>query len=391
MGIFEVLNVGQGDCIIVRPPYKCRYHEKTFFIDLGPGNIDITKYISGREKVNIYLSHHHKDHMGGLIYFANKINQIEEIIVPFHQNEITLIAQAILNLKGIRSSDNCSEFINALEEIVNNQVIIKSLTEGNKMCPKLSFIYEGKRFCQHIKCLNPPIHINVFDWIGEADIENIIELFHDMFTPSFSNEMENYVRTYSHRKENPDFVSFGNFWIQTEDDAESQHGYNKCNYVLNFIMNNIPLFLNFNNNSTRKNLKRIYNKYLSCTHDVCMVLMTSFGGEKMLLTGDASKNVFKRLINENKDIRATYLKMPHHGSKRNINEKILKHINPKVAIISHNNGHFGTSKDTHPNIEVLEYLQKMGVKILLTNDIIKGNCTYMKKNNHCDDDYVVIR
>ena len=121
-----------------------------------------------------------------------------------------------------------------------------------------------------------------------------------------------------------------------------------------------------------------------------MVLMTSFCGEKMLLTGDASKNVFKRLINENKDIRATYLKMPHHGSKHNINEKILKHINPNVAIISHNNSRFGASKDTHPNIEVLEYMQKMDVKILLTNDIIKGGYTYMKKNNHCDDDYVTI-
>lgn len=91
----------------------------------------------------------------------------------------------------------------------------------------------------------------------------------------------------------------------------------------------------------------------------------------MLLTGDASKKVFNRLIREGKDISATYLKMPHHGSKHNMNKKILSEISPKVAIISHNNGHFGAAKDTHPNQEILELLYNEKIKILLTNDVKK--------------------
>ena len=79
-----------------------------------------------------------------------------------------------------------------------------------------------------------------------------------------------------------------------------------------------------------------------------------------------------------KDISATYLKMPHHGSKHNMNEKILKKIKPKAAIISHDNGHFGKSKDTHPNQEVLNLLQKNKVKVI------------MKKHNHRKNGYVNI-
>ena len=112
--------------------------------------------------------------------------------------------------------------------------------------------------------------------------------------------------------------------------------------------------------------------------------------ETMLLTGDASKKVFKRLIQERKDISASYLKMPHHGSKHNMNKKILKEIDPKVAIISHDNGHFGTAKDTHPNQEILELLQKEKIEILITNDIRKDNMIIMEKDKHSTDPYVKI-
>lgn len=393
MKIFQVLNVGQGDCMIVRPPENCSYKDKTLLIDLGPGNTDITKYIGKDESIHIFLSHHDMDHLGGLAFFAGKFDQIEEITVPFFQNEITLIARAILNLKGIRESKDCGEFIHALEEVVNNQVIIKSLAEGNKRCPKLSYGYEGKRFCGHIECFNPPKFIEVLDWIGEVNIDNLCELFQEVFSSSFAQEMKTYVYTFSSPIPYFQMVesrTFNEFWISLEDDLELSVSRNKCNYVLNFILNNITLFRNFNHNSTRKNLKRIYNKYVSCTHDICMVLRMSFCNKKMLLTGDVSKKALKRLIKEGKDISASYLKVPHHGSKYNMNERILDHIAPKVAIISHNNGHFGTSRDTHPNVEVLEYLQKRNIKILLTNDIKKGEYICMKKENHCSDEYVEI-
>ena len=45
MADFEVLNVGQGDSILLRPSSGCRYGGETVFIDLGPGRYDITENI----------------------------------------------------------------------------------------------------------------------------------------------------------------------------------------------------------------------------------------------------------------------------------------------------------------------------------------------------------
>ena len=102
MADFEVLNVGQGDSILLRPSSGCRYGGETVFIDLGPGRYDITENIDRNDRVHIFLTHHDNDHLGGMHFFAGKMDQVEEIIVPLYQNEITLIARAILNLKGIR-------------------------------------------------------------------------------------------------------------------------------------------------------------------------------------------------------------------------------------------------------------------------------------------------
>ena len=90
--------------------------------------------------------------------------------------------------------------------------------------------------------------------------------------------------------------------------------------------------------------------------------------------------MFNRLIREKKDITASYLKMPYPGSKHNI-KKILDKINPEVAIISHDNGRFGTAKDTHPNTEILNLLSQKNIEILLTNDVVKDGITVMKKEN----------
>ena len=102
------------------------------------------------------------------------------------------------------------------------------------------------------------------------------------------------------------------------------------------------------------------------------------------MTGDASKDVFYRLLIEGTDISADYLKVPHHGSKENIDERILDAINPKVSIISHKNRKFGKAKDTHPNEEVLNWLKTRG-KLMVTNDVIKEGKTKIYKKTHSKD------
>ena len=92
-----------------------------------PGKRDLTKNISDNEKIHIFFTHHDNYHLEGFRFFIGKMGQVNEITVPLYQNEITLIAIAILNLKGIGKSTDCNEFTKALNEIVNNQVLIKTL------------------------------------------------------------------------------------------------------------------------------------------------------------------------------------------------------------------------------------------------------------------------
>lgn len=394
MKTYEIMNVGQGDSMVIRPPAGCRCSKEILIVDLGPGNYDITKHIKPEDKAHIFLTHHDNDHLGGLRFFIGKMQQVREITVPLYQNEITLIARAILNLKGIRDSRDCDEFVRALEEIVNNQVILKTLTEENEDAPRLSFAYDGGDSpCKHIEYLNPPMIAETYEWLDEMGRDAIQTEMKKLFTAEFAEEMAVYLQAAEEKHMPEGSRQFYQYWLENPQERVGELLHMKCNYVLNFIVENALLFRRFNMEGSRKVLKKIYKNYVKCTHDVCLVMKMCFPGQKsMLLTGDASKKVFKRLIREKpKAISAYYLKMPHHGSRHNMDEAILNSIKPRIAIISHNNGRFGKAKDSHPNQEVLDMLADRNIKILITNDVIKNGIKVMKKERHKKDDLVEIR
>jgi competence protein ComEC len=58
------------------------------------------------------------------------------------------------------------------------------------------------------------------------------------------------------------------------------------------------------------------------------------------------------------------LKIAHHGSKTSSSEDFLKEVSPEIAVIS-------VGKDNsygHPTQEVLENLNKYGIKVLRTDE-----------------------
>lgn len=398
MSVLQVLNVGQGDSMILRPSGYCQFSEEPFIIDLGPGGYNITENINSKEKVNIVLTHHDADHFGGFKFFVDRVNQIQRIIVPFHQNEITLIAKGILSLNGMQSAKDCGEFIRLLEEIVGNQILLKECARRSTNQPILSFAYDRKCYCDHITCMNPPALLDTYDWLNEMNEDDLLNAMREIFEPAYAEIMIRYINVSKSGRgwsdidsrevdnifldENPE----SNIEIEQQFDIQRSKG----NFVINFVMENLKLFREFNSRPTRNNLQKIYNNYVTCTHDICTVLKADYQEGVFLLTGDASKKVFYRLLREKRDIRADYLKVPHHGSKENLDEQILDAINPKVAIISHKNRHFGKSKDSHPNMEILTLLQRKHIKILITNDVRKGGFTYMQKAKHSDDPNVDI-
>ena len=400
----EVINVGQGDSIIIRfPPSTYICDNDTYIIDLGSGSVNVSDYVKN-EKVSIVMTHHHSDHVGGFKYFAGKMDHVKSVILPYCQNEITLIAKALLNLKGLAEATDCAEFINDLNGIVNDQLYMNSVSKeyGSHI---LRYIHEGSHIGNNIDCLNPPNNLERFDWLNELNNADLKELLDQLFTPEYSETIRAYMTEIRmiDRSEERSARSFDrsmsekfDFWLSEFGENEEYPNLwhelilSRANFVYGFILRNIPLIQDFNRTSSRKSMRKLYTRFVKSTHDACIVLKASCAGSSFLLTGDASAKVFNRLLNEGKDISADYLKMPHHGSKNNISSSILDAIAPKVAIISHKNGRFNRSKDTHPNTETLDLLRKRHVKILITNDVIKNGVVVMHKGRHCKDSMVQI-
>ena len=67
-----------------------------------------------------------------------------------------------------------------------------------------------------------------------------------------------------------------------------------------------------------------------------IVLFQPSDGLKYLFTGDSSTDSFEAMDQIYKDMceNVFWLKVPHHGSKANLNTKWIKHFNPKNAYIS---------------------------------------------------------
>lgn len=101
------------------------------------------------------------------------------------------------------------------------------------------------------------------------------------------------------------------------------------------------------------------------SNDTSIVSKLIFENISFLFTGDISKNVEYLLSYSRKleDINSDILKIAHHGSKTSTSENFLEKVSPEIAVIS-------VGKENpygHPHEEVLEILEKYGIKILRTD------------------------
>ena len=67
--------------------------------------------------------------------------------------------------------------------------------------------------------------------------------------------------------------------------------------------------------------------------DSCVLLITD-GKHKVLLTGDISKKVEAKLMQQYPQLRADVLVVPHHGSKTSSSHAFITQLQPKLAIVS---------------------------------------------------------
>ena len=100
-------------------------------------------------------------------------------------------------------------------------------------------------------------------------------------------------------------------------------------------------------------------------NDDSLVLRLRFGNQSMLLPGDAEKESERTILVENdaNELRADVLKIGHHGSKNSTMPEFLAAVQPRIGIISSGEGNpYG-----HPSPELLERLEKAGVRIYRTD------------------------
>jgi len=98
------------------------------------------------------------------------------------------------------------------------------------------------------------------------------------------------------------------------------------------------------------------------SNNTSIVSKLIFGNSSFLFTGDIYKDVEESLTLTPFDLNSNVLKVAHHGSKTSSSEKFLEKVLPEIAVIS-----VGENKYGHPNKEVLEILEKYGIRVLRTD------------------------
>jgi competence protein ComEC len=96
-----------------------------------------------------------------------------------------------------------------------------------------------------------------------------------------------------------------------------------------------------------------------------VVVMAEYRGVRVLLTGDAERDVERRLVRRlGLDLRADVLKVGHHGSATSSTPVLLDAVAPRLALVSVGAG----NRYRHPDPGVMAALQSRGTHVLRTDD-----------------------
>ena len=123
-------------------------------------------------------------------------------------------------------------------------------------------------------------------------------------------------------------------------------------------------------------------KLTTSANDTCVVSRLIYGKDSFLFTGDIDSKAEKELVNSKESILSDVLKVAHHGSKYSTSDIFLSAVSPKIAVISVG----AKNKFGHPTPEVLQRLEKFGIKVFRTDKdgdvkfVSNGNIIKLIKN-----------
>lgn len=92
------------------------------------------------------------------------------------------------------------------------------------------------------------------------------------------------------------------------------------------------------------------------------VLKVSYGDTSFLFTGDAEGESERDMLSNGENLKATVLKVGHHGSRYSTTESFLKAVSPRYAVIEVGQNNYG-----HPTETILNRLSTYGIKTYRTD------------------------
>ena len=96
-----------------------------------------------------------------------------------------------------------------------------------------------------------------------------------------------------------------------------------------------------------------------------LVLKMTYGSVRALFTGDINRETELALISDGNDLRAEFLKVPHHGSQTSSSSEFIEAVGPQEAIFS-----VGTrNRYGFPSEKVVNRYQERGCRVLRTDEL----------------------
>lgn len=123
--------------------------------------------------------------------------------------------------------------------------------------------------------------------------------------------------------------------------------------------------------------ENVAGQYLKATtNETGIVLSVVHGQNSFLLTADTGFKTEDQLLANKIDVDFDVLKIGHHGSKHSTSENFLQAVSPQMAVISVG----GKNTYGHPTPEVLQRLEKFGIKTFRTD--LNGTVSILSDGNN---------
>lgn len=321
----DILDVGAADACLI---HFYDENDNPYVVLIDGGNYSDGKTIHNfiRNRYNRWridlaiVSHCDNDHYGGILYLLEQMDKSPRTCIDINELWVNDPGKhvSVEDVKRYRIQENAEKEARSVFTLRNGKNFFDVLDKvKDRITVKEAFsdsVFE--KYENHIEVLGPT------------------KTFYEELAFSFRNKLEPVEDTINESAEEVVFSSAGQVTSKTLDESNDDPSSHNQSSILTVFR----------------------------TDDD--------GGNTFFFPGDAGREAFSRMYNCDKDkIKdVTFLKVPHHGSRGNMNSDMINWINPKIGVVSTESyGHYLDEL-------VVKVLKKKGAYLVSTHQ--SGNIWY---------------